>query len=235
MQRLFVRMLVLATMLCGMSASAILIDFEDYIVGQELHGQPATGTKWGGISGSFIVTNELSAQGKCVQMTANATQYATTYFTPSDSDFGGSQDTNRVYLYSFDIKLLENRGTSTAKFIDVWIGRNFSPAGHIARLGSYGNGNFGVANGQTYAGVLSDGEWHTISGEFEYVNHTYSLAIDGEVKFTGQTFSGGTNQYAFGYFGLNVTTAEAGNIDVRVDNVYLQVKPAKKGTIIILK
>ena len=44
-----------------------------------------------------------------------------------------------------------------------------------------------------------------------------------------------TKVYGNGCFGLNVQTVSANNYIVRVDNIYLALKPPLQGTVIILE
>ncbi|MDA3799875.1 MAG: hypothetical protein PF692_12425 [Kiritimatiellae bacterium] len=227
MKILFIRMLVLASMLCGMSASAILIDFEDYIVGLDVVGQPSSGTKWSGSWKCFFVTNAVGGDGgKCIQFQPTAGQYNTTSFTPAAADWGGVFDTNKVYEYSYDMQL--PYAADSSGFLTVWLGRN-GGSYCVSRFGVAGNGNYG-----SFSGVLSDGQWHTISGEFQYSTHKYSLYIDGNMEYEDHNFYN-VAAPSFGDFGLNTTTTAASNYVFRVDNVYLEVKPQTQGTILIIK
>jgi hypothetical protein len=164
--------------------------------------------------------------GKCIQLQPTAVIYNTTSFTPVAADWGGVFDTNKVYEYSYDMQL--PYAADTGGFMTVWLGRN-GGSYCVTRIGVAGSGSYG-----SFSGVLSDGQWHTISGEFQYSTHKYSLYIDGNMEYEDHDFYN-VAAPSFGSFGLNTTTDAAGNYVFRVDDLYLEVKPQTQGTILILK
>lgn len=215
--------------LLGGGAEAITIDFENYDTG-ELVGQPPTGTKWTNSKGSFVVADGIGvAGGKAVQMTSTATQYSSANFTPSAADLGGSIDTDRLYLYSFDAKIPYASGT----FFNIWVGRILSPSSYISRI-SISSTSVTPASGYSVSGVINDHQWHRFSGEIDFKSHTYSFAVDGTTKFTSIPFGSGT-QDTFGYFSLNVQTTYPADNTIYVDNVFFEVKPWPDGTLLTVR
>lgn len=228
MKKLCIDILIGAVVLCSVMAQAILIDFEDYVLNQDVVGQPSSGTKWSGGLNCFYVTNNVGVNGgKCIEMQPTASRWSTTSYIPTDEDWGGTFDTNKVYEFSYDLQLGETADSSS--FLDVWLGRTTSSY-CVTRFAVSGDGTFGA-----WEDVLSDGEWHTISGEFQYSTYKYNLYIDGELKYEDHDFYR-TPISTFGYFGLNVKVSTASNYVFRVDNIYLQEKPIPpSGSVFILK
>jgi len=90
---------------------------------------------------------------------------------------------------------------------------------------SYGYLNFKVGSLTTLqdAEDLYDGKWHWIKATWDYINDTYSLSVDGEIKATDTTSLDATQPETYFYIG-NSSAQNAAFIGL-VDEIYITLSP----------
>ncbi len=184
-------MAMVLTTMAGVSESAVSIDFNTaggYTAGNDLGGQPGSGTQWvrtAGSSGVVSVTPRIGGpSGNNQASTSNAA--ATYTFTPTTADFGlAFNPATAIINFSFQVSY--NAGTTTNSFRELArlsFGSNeavritfqservrFNDGTDLTRTARRSTGS-GSANLQPIADVF-----YTLFGTINWATKTYTLSV----------------------------------------------------------